>query len=240
MSKNRPKATAEQTATFLESFVRIKTEKTGRKNTTRGISDTTSRNLRTLLDRGYTPEEMEDVITEAITRDYVLTNNLDNPDHVLREANFDRYYNAVQAKKQAKAEQQEVKEKLAAVIEPKTFKKVIEKQTEAATDPELVEQSMKLYSNSLEAGKWIGDTLDAINIARMFADEFTKEEKQAFWNQANEMVVRERKSDAHRTGGGQLRDSFVRMARQHPNNVFSQIIVEKAAERKIPEPWLDK
>lgn len=243
MGKNRPKATEEQAIKFLEMFVRIKTEKAGRKNTTRGISDTTSRNLRTLIDeppkgRGYKWEEVEAVIAECVTNKYVIENNLDTPDHVLSEKNFDRYFNAVVAKQQKEAEQKEVKENGESAIAPKVMGRLASEVAQPNyIDPEQLEEAKKLYTESLEAGEWKGDTLNSMSIGALFTNDFTVAEKIGFKKQAEVLQLQEHKEDSSRTGTGTMRQTFVRMARRHVNNVMFELVVVEAVNRKIKEPW---
>jgi len=81
---------------FLEIFNRIKKE--NRRNNfkpTISVSSTSLRNLKKILKKGYSWEDMEGVIRAVFKNKYALDHNLQNPTHLLVEDNFMRYVESV-------------------------------------------------------------------------------------------------------------------------------------------------
>lgn len=85
---------------FLSMFKEIKTKIKGRKDTTRTLSDQARRNLKKLILKGYTIEDLENSIkgmyhAQNGVKSWAEASGNDTPTHLLREGNFERYLNLI-------------------------------------------------------------------------------------------------------------------------------------------------
>ena len=66
------------------------------------LTTTSKSNLKKLIEAKYTEEDFIDVINEMFKSNWVIQTGNDTPEHVLRENNFERYFNKAQKVKEDK------------------------------------------------------------------------------------------------------------------------------------------
>ena len=81
---------------FLPLFNRLKKELKPNSKGHIALTPTDKTNLKRLINVGYTEEDFIKVINTAFKNDWVKTNSMDIPTHVLRNENFERYLNKSQ------------------------------------------------------------------------------------------------------------------------------------------------
>lgn len=83
---------------FVAKFNAIKTLIKGRKSVTRGLSTQAKNNLKKLIERGYSWNDLKCAIEamyypDGMKKSWAERTGNDNPNHLLRENNFERYLN---------------------------------------------------------------------------------------------------------------------------------------------------
>lgn len=84
---------------FISKFNEYKTLIKGRKAVTRGLSEQAKGNLKKLVERGYTWTDLRCAIDamyqapKGMKKGWAESTGNDNPNHLLRENNFERYLN---------------------------------------------------------------------------------------------------------------------------------------------------
>lgn len=78
---------------FLDLFNRLKKESQPESKGHKTMSDTAKRNLKRLLDKGNTFEDLEKSIATMLNTDWAVNTGNDTPEHLCREDNFLRYLN---------------------------------------------------------------------------------------------------------------------------------------------------
>ena len=207
---------------FLEMFNRVKSEEKDRKSTTRALVGRTERNFSKLVKAGYLPEEFEKA-TRQMFRDkeqWAVSTNNDTPEHVLQPQNFERYLNAAENPEKQKEKKDKPKP-------PPPPKEVVEYSVDE------INESRRVYEQSLKEKKWIGTISDAMKIGRSFTDAFTIEEKNGFFAQANSQPP----TPTTNRGGGNIADIMNRIAQRYPKNRTLEIAVKEAVKRRIMPPW---
>ena len=169
---------------LLELFVKIKTDQRGRKNTTKGLSQTASNNFKKLVKRKYGHEDFEKVINQMFNApdQWAVNSGNDTLDHILVERNFDNYLNAFEnaenLKKAIEAEKKEAREnKQDPKITDTKLPFVPLTESEKKYEIELLQKSKDIYTESLGFKRWLGGIMDAVRIGALFTDAFTLEEK---------------------------------------------------------------
>ena len=87
---------------FLDLFNKIKKENLPMSTGSKTLTTTSKSNLKKLIEAKYTEEDFIDVINEMFKSNWVIQTGNDTPEHVLRENNFERYFNKAQKVKEDK------------------------------------------------------------------------------------------------------------------------------------------
>ena len=210
-------------AHFLEMFNRVKSEQKGRKTTTKALIGATERNFKALVKAGYTLEDMEKALIAMFkdSEQWAVNSGNDTPAHFLRHHCFERYLNLAENQKK-----KEVAKKTATIeIKPK----------EIVYTKEEIHEAMKIYEDSLKAGKWIGKMYDASKIVRYFIDFFTEEERENFTKQGEEIAEKAKRTQPPK--GARIEIIMDRMAKLYPERNRRELLIKEAVKRGIQAPW---
>lgn len=212
---------------FIEVFNSIKAEEKGRKGVARGLSDKDERELKKIIKRGFTVEEISGAIRQMF-RDadqWAVSTGNDIPTHFLRPANFERYVNDfmnIEAAEQAKKEEEEKKE----------VEKVSEEKNEEIEADFLVVSAKEKYLKSLEEGKWLGDIFEAKAIGREFSKDIRQMSKNLIFAKAKQIYFEEQKRKEHLN-----LEERIKLLGRSEEGIFCLLIIERAIKRKIFKNW---
>lgn len=245
MAKQTKTATEQEVNDFVEMFTRIKEEHRKKPCKVVGLSDKNNKKLKTLLNRGFGPEDFEAVMrqmykdtSKEYPKGWAWETGNDTPAHMLWEETFERYLNKAEQAELKKAEELEEKDNRSSV-DPKgvVSKAIAEASEQKRVDVELIKSARAAYTKALAAGEWSGRVLEAAAIVNWFTKSFEDEERQGFKLEAKRVVETGEYLLEKRTGLGSLGEAMDRMARKYEVNVMAELAIREAVKRKIPEPW---
>lgn len=210
---------------FVELFNRIKTEEKGRKAVVRGLSDKDNRELKKILKRGYTKEDIEGAIKQMFLdpSQWAISTGNDIPTHFLRQDNFERYFNSFLNFKEIEEKKEEKK-----IQEKKQGFRVDKKEAERL----FIENSKQKYLKSIECGEWLGDIYEANAIGKEFAGDFSKRFKSLLFRKSTLINKRESKNKNHLDI-----EKRVELLGRSPEGIFCLEIVKRAVKKKIVKSW---
>lgn len=210
---------------FIELFNRIKTEEKGRKAVARGLSDKDNRELKKIIKRGFTVEEIEGAARQMF-RDpsqWAISTGNDIPTHFLRPENFERYFNSFLNFKEEEEKKEE--EKTKREEEKTTIKNVNSEEV-------FFNNSKKKYLQSLEAGEWLGDIYEARVIGPEFSEDFSKRFKYLLFQKAIRINKRESKTKNHLE-----LSKIIEFIGRSAEGLFCLFIVQLAVKKRIFKNW---
>lgn len=214
---------------FLGIFNGIKKKYRPKASGHTSLSTQGKSNLKKLLKRKFTEEQFVMAIEEMYAGApdcYAMREGMDVPDHILREASFERYWNKADVKKN-EADQLAEERRQLKVLDSGGLNALKHAKEEADAREEAERNFVRftlemreLYTKSLAAGRWLGVPAGAARIGKEFSSAIPEAVKTEAWNRIKEGVDLENEI--------KKRNAFW---------AFSQEMLTYAVEQKIQEPW---